>query len=42
VTDFFAVATRCDETGEESVYDIACMKQVSDGTEKGILFLLNE
>jgi hypothetical protein len=35
---FFAVAIRCGAAMEESVYDSACVKQVCDETEMGVLF----
>ena len=35
---FFAVANRCAAAMEESVYDSACVKQVFDETERGVLF----
>jgi hypothetical protein len=35
---FFAVAVCCGTAMEESVYDSACVKQVFDETERGVLF----
>jgi hypothetical protein len=35
---FLAVAIRCGAAIEESVYDSACVKQVCDETERGVLF----
>jgi hypothetical protein len=35
---FFALAIRCGAAIEESVYDSAGVKQVCDGTERGVVF----
>jgi len=35
---YFAVVNRCGAAMEKSVYDRACVKQVCDETEMGVLF----